>query len=118
VWNLWDAEQPLSVELGDLLEAVPRENSRDATIGESGWRQPLEATGLFEEVDSRRFANSQTHDALGLAERVSSISFVAVLAEAEREKLLGRVRTLAERHGGRVTTSYVTEVLVHRRPGD
>jgi SAM-dependent methyltransferase len=116
VWNLWDLDQPLSVELGDLLESVPSDNSRDASIGESGWRQPLEATGLFEEVESERFPNAQTLDAQGLAERVSSISFVAVLAPDERDELLARVRALAERRGGHVTTSYVTEVVVFGRP--
>jgi SAM-dependent methyltransferase len=118
VWNLWDIEQPLSMELGDLLEAVPRENSRDASIGEFGWREPLEATGLFEEVETARFPNSQTLDVHGLVERVSSISFVAVLDQAERDELLGRVRALAERRGGRVTTTYVTEVMVFARRGE
>lgn len=118
VWNLWDLDQPLSVELGDLLEAVPSDNSRDASIGEAGWRPALQATGLFDEVDSHRFPNSQTLDAEGLAERVSSISFVAVLEAADREELLARVRALAERRGGRVTTSYVTEVVIFARPGE
>jgi SAM-dependent methyltransferase len=78
-----------------------------------GWREAFERTPLFSPLEQRIFANSQTLDADGLEARVGSISFIAAMEPAERERVLEDVRALAGT--GTVTVPYRTEVQTCRR---
>jgi SAM-dependent methyltransferase len=78
-----------------------------------GWREAFERTPLFSPLDERIFGNAQVLDADGLEARVASISFIAALEPAERERVLDAARALAGT--GTVTVPYRTELQVCRR---
>jgi SAM-dependent methyltransferase len=78
--------------------------------GSGAWREAFAGRELAE----RRFEFSQRLDADGLADRVGSISFIAALDDAQRARLLERVRALAD--DGPVDVPYVCELHVWR-PG-
>jgi len=64
-------------------------------------------------------AMEQVLGADGLVDRVLSVSYVAALAEPERQRVAADVRAIALRHGGEVTLAYVTDCYwcQARRPG-
>jgi len=94
----------------------------DTPSGTSGeWKRVLEATREGEP----RFAPAgrlQTHwtqpiDVEGVAGRVASVSFVAALDSAERERLLEQVREQARRYPAPLTLPYTAEIFCYRRVG-
>jgi hypothetical protein len=68
---------------------------------------------MFGALEERRFPTAQTLDEDGLVARVGSMSYIAVLPERERERVLADVRALTVE--GSVTIPYVTEVYVAGR---
>ncbi|MET0207087.1 MAG: class I SAM-dependent methyltransferase, partial [Thermoleophilaceae bacterium] len=80
------------------------------TYREDAWRAAFEHTRLFGALEERFFPNEQTVDADGMADRVASMSFIASLPAAERERVLDAARTLAS--SGPVTIPYRTGVHV------
>jgi SAM-dependent methyltransferase len=112
VWNRRVAEDPVNQALEELLAphrgAVPSQ-------GRGHWRAAFERTSLFGELEERAFANEQTLDAAGMADRVASISFISSLPAHERERVVGAARELAA--DGPLTIPYRTEVLVCDRRG-
>ena len=52
-----------------------------------------------------------------MADRVASVSFIAALPEAERGRLLDRVRAVASEMAPPLTLSYVADVFAYRRTG-
>jgi SAM-dependent methyltransferase len=91
IWNIRDLSDPFQNELDDLLRAyrgeAPSEHERP-------WRALVDASPLFGPPEERSFRWVQLRTADELAERVASVSYVAQLADGEREGLLGRVRQL------------------------
>jgi hypothetical protein len=81
---------------------------------------PEHASGAWRDAFAGReltewtFAFTQELDADGLADRVGSTSFIAVLEDAERDRVLERVRVLAG--DGPVAVPYVCEIHLWR-PG-
>ena len=111
VWNLRNSEAPIHQELDALLEPhrIP-----------VSWIGRFDAEdhfpyGAFGPLERAEFRHEQHFDADGLAERISSISFVAMLQDDEREELLARVRALGRRHEQPIPFPYRTEVFVSRR---
>jgi SAM-dependent methyltransferase len=91
IWNSRDLEDPLQVELEEVL----RPYRRRVTDQQSGaWRAPLQASPLFGPLEQGSFPYAQSFTADDLCERVASTSFVAAAAPDEREELLARVRSL------------------------
>jgi SAM-dependent methyltransferase len=91
VWNRRDESVSWVRRLRDLLEPyeglTPREWRRR-------WLKPEWTATGFTELEEAEFTYLQELDAEGLCGRVASISFIAALAQAERDDLLGRVRDL------------------------
>jgi len=118
VWNRRDMSDPLQATL-DRLMAPLRGDTPSGTSGE--WKRVLEATREGEP----RFAPAgrlQTHwtqpiDVEGVAGRVASVSFVAALDSAERERLLEQVREQARRYPAPLTLPYTAEIFCYRRVG-
>jgi SAM-dependent methyltransferase len=107
VWNRRRTEDRINREIGELIEP----HRGDAPAHRSNaWRRAFERTRLFGPLEEREFDHEQELDADGLADRVGSISFIATLDAAERERVLRAARALAG--DGRVTLRYVTEVQV------
>ena len=70
----------------------------------------LEESGLYGAPEYAEFRHEQRFDADGLVERVSSISYVALLEGREREELLAQVRDLGERQVSPFAFPYVTKI--------
>jgi SAM-dependent methyltransferase len=109
-WNARVPDHPVHAAIDELIEPhrgeVPSHRS-------GRWRETLERTPLFGPLEEHSFDNSHEMDADGLAARVGSISFVAALDPAERDRVLAGVRALAG--DGTVTLPYTTEVQLCRR---
>jgi SAM-dependent methyltransferase len=109
-WNVRVRDDPMHAAIDELIDPhrgeTPSHRSR-------GWREALERTPLFDPPEQHSFDNSHEIDADGLVARVASISFIAALDPAERDRVLARVRALAG--DGTVTLPYTTEVQLCRR---
>jgi SAM-dependent methyltransferase len=112
LWNRRDTRDALQGRITDVLE--PHRGDVPAHRDEA-WRAVLRDSPLFGPLSEATFTNEQHVDAEGLADRVGSISFVAAMDAAERERLLAEIRALAG--DGTVTLRYVVELqLATRRP--
>ena len=107
MWNVRDVSVPWVARLTELLEpyadGVPRHRRDD-------WRRVLETTTRFSALEERHFPHTQMVDAESIRDRVGSISFVAVLPEAEREAVLDEVSALVTAQPPPVTIPYDTRV--------
>jgi SAM-dependent methyltransferase len=121
VWNWRDLTDPLQAALHRLMAPL-RGDTPSGTSGE--WRHVFE-TGPDGAVGSARFLAEarfetpwrQPTDVEGVAQRVASVSFVAALARAERERFLEQVRTEARRYPPPITLPYTAEIFTYRRAG-
>jgi SAM-dependent methyltransferase len=106
VWNRRPIESsPLHAAISEIINPY----RDDAPAHQTGrWRDAF-ADG---ELAEWTHAWAQPLDADGLADRVGSTSFVAALDDAERGRVLDRVRALAG--GGSVDLPYVCEVYLWR----
>jgi ubiquinone/menaquinone biosynthesis C-methylase UbiE len=112
VWNRRVDDEPVNQAIDALLEPHRLGTPTHRT---DAWRAEFEGTRLFGPLEESSFANEQTLDAEGMADRVGSISFVASLPPAERAQVLDAARALAA--SGPVAVPYRTEVQVCERLG-
>nr|WP_051425554.1 class I SAM-dependent methyltransferase [Jiangella gansuensis] len=106
VWNMPDTSTPWTDELWRAINA-----NEPRTVERPELPEP------FEPMESRTFTHSQRLDRDGLLGLVSSRSYVAVLAPAERDRLLVRVGALYDRVAGTdgLTMPYVTHCFRSNR---
>jgi len=109
IWNSRDLSDPLQDRLEALL--MPEREKVPAQI-ELGWREPLRRSQHFGPIEERRFRNEQLSTVADLRDRVSSTSFVAAMAPAEREALLEQVEALVAGMPEPFAFQYETEVYV------
>jgi SAM-dependent methyltransferase len=108
VWNRRPVESsPLHAAISQIINPYRDDTPAHQT---GRWRDAFADGDLTEWIHEW----AQRLDADGLADRVGSTSFVAALDDAERERVLDRVRALAA--GGSVDLPYVCEVHLWR-PG-
>ena len=112
VWNRRRMKDPLNQAIEELIAPY---RGQPSALHTGAWRAAFERSGLFGPLEERVFANDQSLDADGLADRIASVSFIAALAEKERTKVLRAVRGLAG--AGAVTIRQDTEVQVADRLG-
>ena len=109
VYNLRDPESELQQELSRLLEH--HGGDRIAWMRGIDTGAILEESGLFGPPEYAEFRHEQRFDPDGLVERVSSISYVALLEGREREEFLAQVRELGERQAvSPFAFPYVTKI--------
>jgi SAM-dependent methyltransferase len=108
VWNRRPVES--SALWAAISELIAPYRDDAPSHGSGAWREAFAAHDLAE----RRFGFSQRLDADRLADRVGSISFIAALGDAERARVLGRARALAD--DGELDVPYVCELHLWR-PG-
>jgi ubiquinone/menaquinone biosynthesis C-methylase UbiE len=112
VWNVRDLDHPTQRAVEDLFTPY----RGDTPSHRSGrWRAALEDTNLFRRTTRSRFRNLQTLDADGLSRRVASTSFIAELANAERERVLDGARAIAAKLPERFPFPYSTEIELFER---
>jgi SAM-dependent methyltransferase len=95
LWNLRDE----SVDWVRRLTGIIDRFQNDAPSERTGeWRRAFSATELFGTLHQRRFHHRQELDVDGLIERIESVSYIAVLPEADRARVLDEVRELGRSH--------------------
>jgi SAM-dependent methyltransferase len=112
IWNSWDE----SVAWVERAQALVHEHVKGSPQQRtSRWGEDLEQTGLFTPLHEETFPNVVHGDLETLLARISSVSYIAALAGAERERLLDEVRQVVASDpetAGRadLTMPYVTHV--------
>ena len=112
IWNVRDRTVPWVAAFDALVDAVDPDRPDHQT---GKWRAAFERTTLFGPLEEREVAHAQTLTSAEFVDRARTISSVAALPEAQRERLLDRFRELAATHPdirGRETVRlpYVTKV--------
>jgi ubiquinone/menaquinone biosynthesis C-methylase UbiE len=111
VYNLRDPESELQQELSRMLE---RHGAELAGMRAIDTGAILEESPLFGSPEHAEFRHEQHFDAAGMVERISSISYVALLEGREREDFLTQVRELGERQVSPFAFPYVTQIWISR----
>lgn len=116
VWNRRDLSDPLQADIQRLMAPL----QGDTPSGTTGaWRRVLEgaADGARRFVPDAHFDTPwrQPTDVEGVAKRVASVSFIAALADAERERFLEQVRTEARRYPPPLSLPYTAEIFTYLR---
>jgi SAM-dependent methyltransferase len=109
VWNRWDEEEGWS---DAVLGELERYRLREPQYREGAWRQAFAGETRFTPLGHREFANPVISDVEAICDRVSSISFIAVLPDDERARLRERVARIAgaAAEDGRLVFPYRTDV--------
>jgi ubiquinone/menaquinone biosynthesis C-methylase UbiE len=107
IWNVRDESYELQRRISELVE--PLRGNEQTHVGE-GWRSVVERHPRFGPLEEASFRHEQVLDAEGLAERVRSISFIAVLPAERQEEVLERAREAAG--PGEVVLPHETRVFV------
>jgi SAM-dependent methyltransferase len=110
LWNTRLPNDPVNQAIAAIIAPYRGEAPPRVTVS---WRDVLDRAQLFGALEQRHFPNAQTLDEDGVVARVGSMSFIAVLPDRERERVLADVRELTAE--GSVTIPYVTEVYVAGR---
>ncbi len=112
VWNAMEVDVEWVAVLRELVHAV---RGSEPQYGRSPWRDAFASSGLFTPLTERTFAFVQELDEDGLVDRVTSTSYVGALPDAERQHLIGQVRTLAAGVPRPIRLPYRTDVFCCRR---
>jgi SAM-dependent methyltransferase len=111
IWNLRDDDDPLVASINEVIAPyVPPEQGVDRP-----WREALEASPAFGELEQRTFPFEQLLQTDGLVDRVASISWIARLEDAEREGVLRRIRQLGSDRSAPVRIPYRTMAFLSER---
>jgi SAM-dependent methyltransferase len=107
VWNVRDRRQQLQRAIDEITEPLRGDTPSQAR---GAWRDELERTALFELAAKFEAGFELEVDPDVAVDRIGSVSFIAALDDARRERVLDRVRRLAEEHPE--PWAYVTEMYV------
>jgi SAM-dependent methyltransferase len=107
IWNERDDAVPW---VHDLHVAMQWDVRQPYDVG--GDFRPVLRQGPFERVERRRFAFSQTLDHDALVRRVLTTSYITVMPEVEKAKLVDRVRAVLAPLPALVDLPYVTDAYV------
>ena len=95
VWNARDRSQAWVAELSDIVDAYGNAIRRHET---EEWRDAFDGETGFSPLELDRFPNPQEVDEDQVVDRVASTSFIAILPDDERQRVLDRVRALIRSH--------------------
>jgi SAM-dependent methyltransferase len=112
IWNTFDTSVGWVAALQALVAAHRR---GEPQYGRSGWREAIDASGLFGPVVERIFGMSQMLDEQGLLDRIGSTSYIATLPDADRDRLFGEIRALVTGLPRPIELPYRTDTFVARR---
>ena len=107
LWNVRDRTIEWVERLAELTEPYRKDVPAYRT---QEWRRPFETTELFGPLEFRSYPFDHEIDADTMVERMSSISWIAVLPDRERSRLLDRVRALFDGMPERFPVPYHTEL--------
>jgi len=112
IWNRRRREQPLHRAISAIIDPY---RGRAPTHYGDGWDESIVSGALFTAAGKLEVPFEQDFDADGLVDRVASISFIGALPDAERARVLDRVRVLASDAGQPLRLGYTTEAYVYER---
>jgi SAM-dependent methyltransferase len=118
LWNLRDDGVPWVARLSAI---VNRSEGGAPRYRAGNWRAAFDAAPeLFEQVEERHHRHVHPLAPEGVVDRVASVSFIAAMEAAARERILAEVRVLLASHpdtAGRaeVELAYLTDVHVYER---
>jgi SAM-dependent methyltransferase len=95
LWNLRDESVGWVRQLSNIIDGYRGETPDERT---GLWRVAFSSTDLFGTLHQLRFQHRQTLDREGLVDRVASVSYIAILTEEDRARVLDEVRELARSH--------------------
>jgi SAM-dependent methyltransferase len=104
LWNVRDESVDWVREVGKVVKEAVEKGSDDPTVAkahvlvETDWRRALERSELFEPAAQLSVAHVQETDVETQVARFRSISFVAALPDAERERFGERLAELLRTH--------------------
>ena len=112
LWNHRDPRDRLQGGLTTLMEPW----RGDTPSYDSGqWRRALEPFDLFGPGGEFHVPWRQPVDVDGVADRVASVSFIAVMSDTNRSRLLDDVRALAAEMPPPLSLAYVADVFTYAR---
>lgn len=94
LWNVRDRSSDWVAQLDPIFDAYAGASPRYRTPPDA----VVAASGAFTPVEAHRFAHAPDVDVEAVVDRVLSVSFIASLAESERETVERRVRHLLATH--------------------
>lgn len=106
-WNVRDRDVEWLERLSQLTEPYAKDVPRYRT---SRWREAFDRSALFSPLELARFPYQHEVDADTMVGRMSSISWIAILPDAERADLLARIRALLDELPPRFPVPYHTDV--------
>jgi SAM-dependent methyltransferase len=112
IWNVRDRRTPWVAAFDALVESVDRDRPDHQT---GKWRAAFGRTALFGPLNERDIEHTQTLTPAEITDRAATVSSIAALPDAQRERVLDRFRELAATHPelrGRETVAlpYLTKV--------
>ena len=110
IWNRRVDDDPVSRAIESAIGPYRADTPAHRT---GAWRSAFERTAAFSPLEETLFDHVVVQDADGLEARVGSISFIAALEPAERERVAEHARAIAG--DGEVEIPYRTEVHTCRR---
>ncbi len=112
LWNRRRLDQPIHQAVDEIIGPYRR---RTPSHHRGEWREPLESAGLFAPAAERQIPFEQVLDPDRFVDRFSSISFVAALPDAERERVIERLEAVAADADHPIRLGYTAEVYVYDR---
>ncbi len=115
VWNVRDEEEPWVRGLTELIEPYRGDTPSHRSMR---WREAFDASSAFAPLERTSFPYAHRTTTEGVVDRIVSISFVAALSDAERERVAEGVRALLPGAGAgerEVVFPYRTDVWSTRR---
>lgn len=91
IWQSRDKSVPWVAKLNEIIDRADDGHPRFRT---EAWRQAFDLTALFDPLEKSEFRYIQQATAQTLVDRVTSISYVAAMPDAQREVVLDDVREL------------------------
>lgn len=95
VWNARDRSAAWVAEMSDIVDAYGDAIRRHET---EEWRDAFDGSAGFSPLELTRFSNAQDVNEDQVVDRVASTSFIAILPDDERARVLDRVRELVRSH--------------------
>ncbi|HEV2248956.1 MAG TPA: methyltransferase domain-containing protein, partial [Candidatus Limnocylindria bacterium] len=117
IWNVRDRRMPWVAAFDALVDAVDPDRPDHQT---GKWRSAFERTALFGPLEAHEVAYAQALTPPEIVDRALTVSSIAALPDARRDRVLDRFRELAATHPdirGRetVTLPYLTKVYWSER---
>jgi SAM-dependent methyltransferase len=95
VWNVRDESVDWIGQLSRIINAHEEDTPRYKTFE---WKKAFENTPLFTPLENRSFRQIQIGDVEMVVDRAVSVSFIAALPEAARQKVVQEVKNLLSTH--------------------